>query len=103
VLLKDDLTRVPLLIYLARQTRRAIFQNLIFAMLFAGVAEAIAAAGVIGPVTAAIVHIAGVVVIAVNSVRLAGSARPQPSVARIPAPTAPKLAPEAPVRELQPA
>ncbi len=76
VLLKDDLTRVPLLIYLARQTRMAIYQNLAFAMLFAGVAEAIAAAGIIGPVVAAIVHIAGVVVIAANSVRLAGSGRP---------------------------
>lgn len=103
VLLKDDLTRVPLLIYLARQTRHAIYQNLIFAMLFAGVAEAIAAAGVIGPVTAAIVHIAGVVVIAVNSVRLAGTARPSSApVAKPVKPTSPKAVP-APIPVLQPA
>lgn len=80
VLLKDDLTRVPLLIYLAQQTRSAIYQNLMFAVVFAGAAEAAAAAGLFGPVVAALVHIAGVVVIAVNSVRLAGNTtRPEPA------------------------
>jgi Cd2+/Zn2+-exporting ATPase len=72
VLLKDDLSRLPLLIYLAKRTRSAIYQNLMFAMVFAGLAEAAAAAGLFGPVIAAMVHIAGVVVIALNSVRLAG-------------------------------
>lgn len=72
VLLKDDLTRVPLLIYLAKRTRTAIYQNLLFSLVFAGLAEAAAAAGLFGPVVAALVHIAGVGVIAVNSVRLAG-------------------------------
>jgi Cd2+/Zn2+-exporting ATPase len=72
VLLKDDLTRVPLLIYLAKRTRSAIYQNLAFSLVFAGVAEAFAAAGFFGPVVAALVHISAVVVIAVNSVRLAG-------------------------------
>jgi P-type E1-E2 ATPase len=72
VLLKDDLTRVPLLIYLAKRTRSAIYQNLGFSLVFAGLAEAAAAGGLFGPVVAALVHIAGVVVIAVNSVRLAG-------------------------------
>jgi Cd2+/Zn2+-exporting ATPase len=72
VLLKDDLTRIPLLIFLAKRTRSAIYQNLLFAVVFAGAAEALAAAGVFGPVTAALIHIAGVVVIAINSVRLAG-------------------------------
>jgi heavy metal translocating P-type ATPase len=72
VLLKDDLTRLPLLIYLAKRTRSAIYQNLLFAVVFAGLAEAAAAAGLFGPVIAALVHIAGVVVIAMNSVRLAG-------------------------------
>ena len=73
ILLKDDLTRVPLLIYLARQTRTAIFQNLAFAVLFAGAAEALAAFGVFGLVVAALVHMLAVVVIAANSVRLAGN------------------------------
>jgi len=72
ILLKDDLTRIPLLIYLARQTRVAIFQNLGFALVFAGAAEVLAAFGVFGPVVAALVHMMAVVVIAVNSVRLAG-------------------------------
>jgi Cd2+/Zn2+-exporting ATPase len=72
VLLKDDLTRLPLLIYLAKRTRSAIYQNLGFSLVFAGLAEAAAAGGLFGPVVAAMVHIAGVVVIAVNSIRLAG-------------------------------
>src|SRR4029077_12050866 len=50
VLLKDDLTRLPFLIYLAKRTRSAIYQNLLFAVVFAGVAEAMAAAGLFGPV-----------------------------------------------------
>ena len=82
VLLKDDLTKIPLLIYLARQTRVAIFQNLFFALIFAGAAEVAAAFGLFDPVVAALVHMLAVVVIAVNSVRLAGnvgvSARPIP-------------------------
>jgi Cd2+/Zn2+-exporting ATPase len=82
VLLKDDLTRVPLLIYLAKRTRTAIYQNLLFSLVFAGLAEAAAAGGLFGPVVAALVHIAGVGVIAVNSVRLAGGgarrAAPEP-------------------------
>jgi Cd2+/Zn2+-exporting ATPase len=73
VLLKDDLTRVPLLIYLAQQTRWAIYQNLIFSMVFAVAAEAAAAWGWLNPVAAALVHVAGVIVIAINSVRLAGA------------------------------
>jgi len=75
VLLKDDLTRVPLLIYLAQRTRTAIYQNLGVSLAFAGVAEFAAAFGYLSPVVAALVHIAGVVVIAVNSVRLAGGIR----------------------------
>ena len=92
VLLKDDLTRLPLLIYLAKRTRSAIYQNLIFAVFFAGIAEAIAAAGFFGivpphlmPIVAALVHIAGVVVIAMNSVRLAGGRTRRPHVASLPA------------------
>jgi Zn2+/Cd2+-exporting ATPase len=72
ILLKDDLTRIPLLIYLARQTRVAIFQNLGLALLFAGFAELAAAFGLFGPVWAALLHMMAVVVIAANSVRLAG-------------------------------
>jgi cation transport ATPase len=78
VLLKDDLSRLPLLIYLAKRTRSAIYQNLLFAVVFAGLAEAAAAAGLFGPVVAALVHIAGVVVIAMNSVRLAGGRQKRP-------------------------
>ncbi len=82
VLLKDDLTKIPLLIYLARQTRVAIFQNLFFALIFAGAAEVMAAFGLFDPVVAALVHMLAVVIIAVNSVRLAGnvgvSNRPMP-------------------------
>ena len=78
VLLKDDLTRVALLIYLAKRTRTAIYQNLIFSLVFAGAAEALVALGVLNifgrgaPAMAALVHLAGIVMIALNSVRLAG-------------------------------
>ncbi len=102
VLLKDDLTRVPLLIYLAQRTRSAIYQNLGFSLVFAGVAEALVAAGALNtfgrwaPAIAAGVHLAGIVVIAVNSVRLAGgvSRTPQPAVAPEDEPPAPKPLPE---------
>ncbi len=104
ILLKDDLTRIPLLIYLARQTRTAIFQNLAFALVFAGVAEVAAAFGLFGPVVAALVHMMAVVVIAVNSVRLAGdvgvnrkplpSADPEDTESAAPAlPSSPALQP----------
>ncbi len=73
VLLKDDLTRVPLLIYLSRQTRLAIYQNLTFGVIFAGLAELAAAFGLFGPLVAALIHLFAVLVMAVNSVRLAGS------------------------------
>lgn len=89
VLLKDDLTRVPLLVYLAQQTRWAIYQNLAFAMVFTALIEALVAFGLIPQVlmkmgftaaaaeggaffVAAVGHVAGVIVIAMNSVRLAG-------------------------------
>ena len=72
ILLKDDLTRIPLLIYLARQTRIAIFQNIGYALFFAVFALIAAAFGLFGPVVAAMIHVLAVVVIAVNSVRLAG-------------------------------
>jgi Cd2+/Zn2+-exporting ATPase len=84
VLLKDDLTRVPLLIYLAQQTRSAIYQNLTLSVIFAGLAEAMVAFGAFdyffgtyAVVMAAVAHIAGVIVIAMNSVRLAGSVAPR--------------------------
>jgi Cd2+/Zn2+-exporting ATPase len=95
VILKDDLTRVPLLIYLAKQTRAAIFQNLAFAVVFSGLMEAIIAFQLI-PILlrflgmpesaaqsatftfAALAHVLGVVVIAVNSVRLAGGVSRKP-------------------------
>jgi Zn2+/Cd2+-exporting ATPase len=79
VLLKDDLTRLPLLIFLAKRTRTAIYLNLLIAVVFAGAMELVAAAGFFGfispeaqPIAAAVAHILGVVVIAMNSVRLAG-------------------------------
>ena len=72
ILLKDDLTRVPLLIYLARQTRVAIYQNIGYALFFAIFALVAAAFGVIGLVVAVLIHVLAVATIAVNSVRLAG-------------------------------
>jgi cation transport ATPase len=104
VLLKDDLSRLPLLIYLAKRTRSAIYQNLAIAVVFSGVAEFVAAAGFFGwvppeaqPIVAAFAHILGVVVIAMNSVRLAGRARRAvPEEAAEEAPPPEKLKDDAP-------
>ncbi len=73
ILLKDDLTRVPLLIYLARQTRSAIYQNLGIALLIAIAGAALAAFGVLTVVTAAAAHVLAVVLIAANAARQSGS------------------------------
>jgi P-type E1-E2 ATPase len=101
VLLKDDLTRVPLLIYLAQQTRWAIYQNLGFACVFAGLAEAAAAAGWLNPVMAALVHVLAVVVIAINSIRLAGTgSRKRPTRNAVEPTETPAAAPS---RALEPA
>ena len=86
VLLKDDLTRIPLLIYLARQTRIAIFQNLGLALLFSGFAEFAAAFGLINLIWAVMLHMMAGVVIAANAVRLAGDV----GVNRKPLPVQPK-------------
>jgi Cd2+/Zn2+-exporting ATPase len=72
VLMKDDLRKVSLLLFLAKRTRTAIYQNLALTLGLAGAAEALAAFGVLNPVAAALIHVGGVVVIALNSVRLAG-------------------------------
>jgi len=87
VLLKDDLTRVPLLIYLAKRTRNAIYQNLILSLAGAGLAEMGVAGGMLAstgkwaPALAALVHLAAIVIIAVNSVRLAGGTTRRPASA----------------------
>jgi len=86
ILLKDDLTRIPLLIYLARQTRIAIFQNLGLALLFSGFAEFAAAFGLINLIWAVMLHMMAGVVIAANAVRLAGDV----GVNRKPLPVQPK-------------
>jgi Cd2+/Zn2+-exporting ATPase len=88
VLMKDDLRKVSLLLYLAKQTRRAIYQNLMLTLGLAGFAEAAAALGWLSPVIAAIVHVLGVVIIALNSVRLAGdTSRAAPRLPQRPAPS----------------
>ena len=71
VLLQDDLKRLPFLIALARATRRAIFQNLIFSVLFNTVAIVLAGFGIVGPITAGILHNLGGVVVFLNGFRLA--------------------------------
>ncbi len=73
ILLKDDLTRVPLLIYLARQTRSAIYQNLGIALIIAIAGATLAAFGVLTVVTAAAAHVLAVVLIAANAARQSGS------------------------------
>ena len=86
VLLQDDLKRLPFLIALARATHRAIIENLFMAVAINAVAIILAAAGLLPPWAAAIVHNLGGVLVFLNSFRLAnfkwqfaGRRRPTPS------------------------
>ncbi len=69
-LMSDDLRRLPFLVKLSRKTRGVINQNLFFGILFIVVGVAVAAAGGLPVVLAAVLHLAGSVVVIFNSARL---------------------------------
>jgi Cu+-exporting ATPase len=76
VLLGDPLPALPETIRMARQTVRIIRQNIFFfAFGFNAVAVALAGLRVMGPVTAAIVHQVGSLLVLVNAIRLLGFER----------------------------
>ncbi|HIJ67224.1 MAG TPA: cadmium-translocating P-type ATPase [Planctomycetes bacterium] len=69
-LMSDDLGRLPFLIRLSRKTRNVINQNLFFGIVFIALGVAASAAGWLPVVVAAVLHLAGSVVVIFNSARL---------------------------------
>ncbi|MGQ9686709.1 MAG: heavy metal translocating P-type ATPase [Thiobacillaceae bacterium] len=73
-LLADDLSRLPQLLLLARQAIRAIRQNLVFSLAVLGIAILLTSAGVLTPVTGALLHELASLPVIANSARLIGAA-----------------------------
>ncbi|MFQ5492393.1 MAG: HAD-IC family P-type ATPase, partial [Phycisphaerae bacterium] len=69
-LMNNDLSRLPFLIRLSRDTTRVIWQNLIFGVAFIVVTEGLAAWGSLKPVMAAFLHTVATGVVIFNSARL---------------------------------
>ncbi|MFO0972543.1 MAG: cation-translocating P-type ATPase [Phycisphaerae bacterium] len=69
-LLNNDLTRLPFLVRLSRQTVRVIRQNLVFGVLFVVTIVTLGAFGIVTPIMAAVLHTASSFVVVFNSARL---------------------------------
>ncbi len=69
-LLNNDLSRLPFLVKLSRQTTRVISQNLIFGVLFILVVMPLAVTGTLTAIPAAILHTFASAVVIFNSARL---------------------------------
>ena len=78
-LLNNDLTRLPVLVKLSRQTRRVVAQNLIFGVLFIVAVMTLGAFGGISPIIAAFLHTASTFVVVFNSARLVRFGEEQPT------------------------
>lgn len=71
-LMSDDISKIPQLINLSRHVLRTININIMASMLINLVAIALASLGIMGPITGALVHNAGSVLVVANSGRLIG-------------------------------
>jgi Zn2+/Cd2+-exporting ATPase len=69
-LMNNDLRRLPFLVKLSRSTRAVINQNFAFGVGFIIVGLSASAFGYIGPITAAILHVIGTLIVIFNSARL---------------------------------
>lgn len=69
-LMNNDLSRLPFLIRLSRGTMRVIWQNIIFGVVFIVAMMALAVAGWLTPVIAAVAHTVATAVVILNSARL---------------------------------
>jgi Cd2+/Zn2+-exporting ATPase len=69
-LMNNDLRRLPFLVKLSRSTRTVINQNFLFGVLFIIVGLTATAFGYIGPIAAAMLHVAGTLIVIFNSARL---------------------------------
>lgn len=70
VLVQDDISKVPYLIYLSRRVLKKIQVNIIISLCINAVAAALAATGILNSVIGAIVHNAGSVFVVINSLTL---------------------------------
>jgi Cd2+/Zn2+-exporting ATPase len=69
-LMNNDLRRLPFLVKLSRSTRAVINQNFVFGVMFILVGWTTTTTGLIGPIVAAMLHVAGSLVVIFNSARL---------------------------------
>jgi Zn2+/Cd2+-exporting ATPase len=69
-LMNNDLRRLPFLVKLSRSTRAVINQNFAFGVCFIIVGLSASAFGYIGPITAAMLHVIGTLIVIFNSARL---------------------------------
>jgi len=69
-LMNNDLRRLPFLVKLSRSTRAVINQNFAFGVIFIIAGLSASAFGIIGPITAAILHVFGTLIVIFNSARL---------------------------------
>jgi Zn2+/Cd2+-exporting ATPase len=72
-LMNNDLRRLPFLVKLSRQTRGVINQNFLFGILFVIGGLTLAAMKFINPIVAAVLHVAGSLIVVFNSFRLVRS------------------------------
>jgi Cd2+/Zn2+-exporting ATPase len=69
-LMNNDLRRLPVLVRLSRQTRSVINQNFLLGVLFVIGGLVLAAMKYINPIVAALMHVAGSLLVVFNSARL---------------------------------
>jgi Cd2+/Zn2+-exporting ATPase len=72
-LMNNDLRRLPFLVKLSRQTRSVINQNFLIGILFVVGGLTLAAMKFINPIVAAMLHVAGSLIVVFNSFRLVRS------------------------------
>ncbi|HEY2083265.1 MAG TPA: cation-translocating P-type ATPase [Verrucomicrobiae bacterium] len=99
-LMNNDLRRLPFLVKLSRSTRAVINQNFMFGICFIVIGLTLAAFGEIGPITAAILHNVGSLIVIFNSARLVRKGEelehyhPETETPARPSAPAPKLTPK---------
>ncbi len=99
-LMNNDLRRLPFLVKLSRSTRAVINQNFLFGVAFIIVGLTLAATATIGPITAAILHNVGSLIVIFNSARLVRKGEelehfhPETETPSRPSSPAPKLTPK---------
>ena len=75
VLMGDDITKVPYFLKLGRVTVSTIKFNILFAMVFNILALVASSAGFLNPVSGALAHNIGSVIVIINSARLIKTSR----------------------------